>query len=170
MNRKAFNILISDRTLVVLAAAISAVIIFTVASFVYTGGLRDKNSRLEAQLTRLLAESGDIIRLKADVSSKEKKAVTKRPASVVSTLEQILKEIGIEARAIRPLGKMKINGFTEENAELEIKGTGLNRAINLLYQIDTSSVPMKIKSASIQTTFEDPDKFILKLTVSRLSK
>ncbi len=167
---KAIKMLSSDRTLIVLAAAILTVIIFTVTSFMYTGGLRERNSRLEAQLIRLLAESGEIIQLNADVTSKEKKARTRRQAGVVSTLEKILKGLGLEARTIRPLGKKKINGFTEETVELEIKETDLNRAVNLLYQIDTSSVPMKIKSSSIKTTFEDPDKFILRLTVSCLSK
>ena len=170
MNRKAVNILFSDKILLVLAAAILTVIIFSVASFVYTGGLRKNNVRLEAQLTRLLAEKGEIIRLNADVTFKEKKAATRRQAGIVSTLERIIKGLEIEAMVIKPLGVKKVDEFTEENAELEIEETDLNRAVNLLYQIDISSVPMKIKSASIKTTFEDPDKFILKLTVSRLSK
>ena len=170
MNRKAIKILFSDRALLVLAAAILMVTIFTVTSFVYTGSVRETNGRLEAQLTRLLAESGEIIRLSAEVTSKEKKAATKRSVGVVSTLEQILNGLGLEAMVIKPLGKKTVDEFTEENAELEIKEMDLNSAVNLLYQIDTASVPMKLKSASIKTAFEDPDKFILKLTVSRLSK
>ena len=170
MNWKTIKILFWNRTLLVLAAAILTVIIFTVTSFVYTGNVREKNSRLEAQLSRLLAESGEIIRLNANVTSKEKKAATRKAGGVVSTLEQILKGLGLEAMAIKPLGKKKVDEFTEENAELEIKETDLNHAVHLLYQIDTASVPMKIKSTSIKTSFEDPDKFILKLTVSRLTK
>ncbi len=90
MNRKAIKILFSDRTLLILAAAILAVIIFTVTSFIYTGSIRETNVRLEAQLNSLLAESGEIIRLNSEVTSKEKKAATKRSAGVVSTLEQLL--------------------------------------------------------------------------------
>ena len=170
MNRQAIKMLFLDRTLLLLAAAILTVIIFTVTSFVYTGSVRNRNSRLEAQLTRLLAESGEIIQLNATITSKEKKASTRGKAGVVSTIEQILKGLGLEAMAIKPLGKKKVDEFTEENAEVEIKETDLNHAVNLLYQIDTASIPMKIKSASIKTAFEDPDKFIIKLTVSRLSK
>jgi len=170
MNKKAIKILFSDRDLLFLAAAILMVSIFTVTSFVYTGSVRETNVRLEAQLTRLLAESGEIIRLSAEVASKEKKTGTKRSVSVVSTLEQILNGLGLEAMVIKPLGKKTVDGFSEENAELEIKETDLNSAVNLLYQIDTASVPMKLKNASIKTAFEDPGKFILKLTVSRLSK
>ena len=170
MNRQAIKILFLDKTLLILTAAILVVSIFTATSFLYTGSIRENNSRLETQLTDLLAEKGKIIVLNAAVTSKEKKASTRRQAGVVSTIEQILKGLGLEAMAIKPLGKKKVDEFTEENAEVEIKKTDLNHAVNLLYQIDTASVPMKIKSASIRTAFEDPDKFIIKLTVSRLSK
>lgn len=170
MNRNALNIFLSDRTLMVLVSAILIIGISTAASFIYAGSIRVDNSRLETQLSRMITDSAEIIRLNAEVRAKEKKAATGRSAAAVSVLEQILKELGIEARAIRPLGKNKINGFTEENTELEIKGTDLNRAVNLLYRITNSGVPMKIKSSSIKTTFEDPDKFIIKLTVSRISK
>jgi hypothetical protein len=46
----------------------------------------------------------------------------------------------------------------------------LNSIVNLLYKIYISPVPMKIKSAAIKSTFEDPDKFIVKLTISLLSR
>lgn len=170
MNRKAVDILFSDRILLVIVAAIITVIIFSITSFVYTRGLREGNDRLEAQLTSLLAEKGEITRLNAEVTSKENKAATKKHAGIISTLEQIITALEIEAIVIKPLEEKNVDEFTEENAELEIKEMDLNRAVNLLYQIDTSSVPMKIKNASMKTTFEDPNKFILKLTVSRLSK
>jgi len=170
MNRRTVDILFSDRILLVIVAAILTVIIFSVTSFVYTRDLMERNGRLEAQLTSLLAKKGEIIRLNADVKSKENKAATRRQAGIISTLEQIIKGLEVEAMVIKPLGEKKVDEFSEENAELEITEMDLNRAVNLLYQIDISTVPMKIKSASIKATFEDPDKFILMLTVSRLSK
>ncbi|MBL7031601.1 MAG: hypothetical protein ISR97_00270 [Nitrospira sp.] len=170
MNRKIVYILFSDRTLLVIVAAILTVIIFSVTSLVYTRTLSEKNVQLKSQLTSLLAEKGEIIRLNADVTSKENKAAARRQAGIVSTLEKIIKGLEVEAMVIKSLGEKKVDEFTEENAELEIQEMDLNLAVNLLYHIDTSSVPMKIKNASIKTTFEDPDKFILKLTVSRLSK
>ncbi|GBE03695.1 MAG TPA: hypothetical protein ENH45_00475 [Nitrospirae bacterium] len=169
MNKRTLNILFTDRTLLVLAAAILSVIIFTLTSFLYAGSIRDRNERLEVQLALILSESVDIIRLNKDVTSKEKKTAV-RSAGIIPTLEQILKELGLKAMVIKPLGEKKVNEFTEENAELEIKEADLNHIVNMLYMIDTSRTPMKIKTALIKTTFEDPDKFILKLTVSRLSK
>jgi hypothetical protein len=170
MNMRSLNILFSDRTLLVMSAAIIAAFIFTLVSFMYAGILKDRNERLNSQIERLTTIGNDVVKLQAAVNSKEQKIIRKRPAGVVSTLEQILKDTDLEARMIKPLGKKKIKEYIEENAELEIMGADLNSIVNLLYIIDTSGVPMKIKNASIKTTFEDPDMFILKLTVSGLSK
>ncbi|HDH34134.1 MAG TPA: hypothetical protein ENG88_01615, partial [Nitrospirae bacterium] len=152
MNKRTLNILFTDRTLLVLAAAILSVIIFTLTSFLYAGSIRDRNERLEVQLALILSESVDIIRLNKDVTSKEKKTAV-RSAGIIPTLEQILKELGLKAMVIKPLGEKKVNEFTEENAELEIKEADLNHIVNMLYMIDTSRTPMKIKTALIKTTF-----------------
>jgi len=169
MNKRTLNILFTDRILLVLAGAILSAVIFTFTSFLYAGSIRDRNEQLGTQLALMLSESGNIARLNRDVTSKEKKTAV-RSAGIISTLEQILHGLGLKAMVIKPLGENKVDEFTEENAELEITGTDLNRVVNMLYMIDTSGTPMKIKDASIKTAFEDPDKFILKLTVSRLSK
>ncbi len=116
------------------------------------------------------AFAGDVIEIKSFVESKEKKIGLRKSSGVVSTLEQVLKNIGLKAKKIKPLNKKKVDVFTEDNAELEIENTDLNSIVNLLYKIENSRVPLKIKTAAIKTTFENPDKFILKLTVSLLSK
>lgn len=169
MNRKTLNILLKDRLLLILGAVILSAVIFTVTSFVYAEKTRAENRQLAAQFDRIHSESADILKLKEAVNSKERAAAA-GSAGIVPTLENILKRLGLKASALKPLGKKKAGEFTEENAELEIKETGLNGIVNLLYMIDTSGAAMKIKSASIMTEFEDPDKFILKLTVARLSK
>jgi len=114
--------------------------------------------------------SGNVNQIKAIVESKESKMGLKKTSGIVSALEQILKTHGLEAKVIKPTGKTKIDEFTEDNAELEIESTDLNSIVNLLYKIDVSPVPLKIKTASVRSTFEDPDKFTLKLTVSLMSR
>lgn len=163
------HILLKDRTLLVLGAAILSVVIFTVTSFIYAENIRDENEHLTAQLARIHAEGGNIMTLRAAVTSKEKKASV-RSAGIVPTLEKTLKGLRLKATVIKPLGEKKVDEFTEENAELEIHEADLNSIVNLLYMIEASGAPMKIKNASIQTTFEDPDKFILKLTAARISR
>lgn len=167
MNRKIF---LFGKSTFILIFLIAAALIFTITTFVFTGTYKNQNNSLKDQLTELQGLAEGIVSLKSEVDSKEKKIRASRTKGAVSALEQILKTLGMKATAIKPLDKKKINDFMEEKAELEIQDTNLNSIVNLLYKIDNSPSPMKINSASIMTTFEDPDKFVLKLSVSLLSK
>ncbi|MEK7308645.1 MAG: hypothetical protein AAB089_06215, partial [Nitrospirota bacterium] len=85
-------------------------------------------------------------------------------------LEQMLNSMGLKAKVIKPLEKKQVREFTEEDAEIEIENIDLNNIINLLYKIENSPVPMKIKTANIKTSFENPNVFILSLTASLISR
>ncbi len=159
-----------DKTLLALFIALVFAVIYTIMSTIYAGKMARDNSDLKKQLSRIDSLSGDVMKLKSSVGSKEKKIGRRKSAGVVSTLEKILKSLGLTAQAIKPLQKVNVNGFTEENAELEIQKADLNGIVNLLYKIEISPLPLKVKNASIKTTFEDPDKFIIKLTVSLMSR
>lgn len=170
MKSRIRKILFFDKALLALSFMILVTIIFTVISVIYAGNFENKNRELKNQISELQTLSGEVIQLKAVVESKENKISLKKSAGIVSTLEQILKTLNLEAKIIKPLGTTKLAEFTEENAELEIQGTDLNSIVNLLYRIDISLAPLKIKNALVKTTFEDPEKFILKFTVSLMSR
>lgn len=170
MKKLAGKILFFDKAILVLSFAILLAVILTVMSVIYAENYESKNRQLKIRLSEIQSLSKDIVQIKAVVESRENKIGLKQATGVVSTLENILKTLGLEAQVIKPLGKTKISEFTEDNAELEIQGADLNSIVNLLYKIDISPVPMKIKTAAIKTTFEDPDKFIFKLTISLMSK
>ena len=85
-------------------------------------------------------------------------------------MESILKSINLTARVLKPMGKTKSGEFTEENAQMEIEGADLNSIVNLLYRIDTAPPPLKIKSAAFRSTFENPDIFVVTLTVALMSR
>jgi hypothetical protein len=129
-----------------------------------------KNNQLKTRFNEIESLTDEVIQIKTIVESKEKKIGLRKSGGIVSSLEQVLKKLGLAANVIKPLGNKKVSVFMEENAELEILNIDLNSIVNLLYKIENSPVPMKIKNASINTTFENPDKFILKLTISLLSK
>ncbi len=159
-----------DKSITALLLAAVVALVFTITTSVYVKNLERENGALRAQLTEIASLAGDAARIKSTVESKEKKIGLRKTKGIVSTLEQTLGSLGLKASVIRPLEKKKVNVFTENNAELEIRGTDLNSIVNLLYRIENSPLPMKIKNAEIKTTFEDPDKFILKLTVSLLTR
>lgn len=159
-----------DRTILILSAILVLTLVMAITSSMYVRKIKDENRSLNIRFNEIRTLTVDAVRMKRIVESKEKKIGLRKTRGVVSTLEQVLKNLGLRAKIIKPLKKQKVNIFTEDNAELEIQDTDLNSIVNLLYKIENSPVPMKIKNASIKTTFDNPDKFILKLTVSLLSK
>lgn len=164
------KILFFDRSLLVLSLAIILTALFAVITSVYTGNLEKQNNILKSQLAGLQSLTEGLTGIKSTVELKEKKIGLTKAGGIVPALEQILKSIDMKAKAIRPTEKNKVKEYIEEDAELEIQDADLNSIVNLLYRIDNSPLPLKIKNSAIKTAFEDPNKFNLKLTVSLLSK
>jgi hypothetical protein len=170
MNVSIRKLLSFDRTTLTLVILIIAALLFVIVSFAYTGKSRSANAALRTQISEMQSLSQGVVTLRNLVESRERKISLSKTSGVVSAMEQILEILGLEANVIKPLEKKKVNGFMEENAEIEIGSTDLNSIVNFLYKIETSPVPLKIKSTTMKTTFENPDRFILQLTVSLLSK
>lgn len=164
------EILIFDRNLLLLIAVIISIIIFIIIISIYANSIDKKNNILKAHLTEIQSLTTRLVQTKAIVESKERKIGLTNITGIVSALEQTLNSLGLEANVIKPLEKKRIKEFIEEDAELEIQNIDLNGVVNLLYKIDNSPLPMKIKSIAIKPTFENPDIFILNLTVSLMSR
>lgn len=161
---------ISDRISLLLITSIMAVTIFIITMSIIVGDKEKKNTLLKDQLTEINSLSEGLLQIKSIVSSKEKKIGLTNSTGVVSSLEQILKQLGIEASVIKPLEKRHVKEFVEQDVELEIKDIDLNSIVNFMYRIENAPQPIKVKSTLIKTSFENPDRFILKLTASLISK
>lgn len=168
--KTSLKLIFLDRSILILSSVAVLSFMFMVASSIYVKNTEGENTLLQTRLHEIEALAGNALEMKSIVDSREKKIGLRKTKGVVSTLEQILKDLGLTANAIKPLDRKKVNVFMEENAELEILNVDLNSVVNLLYKIEYSPVPMKIKKVSMNTTFENPDRFILKLTVSQLSR
>ncbi len=161
---------ISDMISLLLITSILAVTIFTITMSILVRDKEKKNISLKSQLTEINSLSEGLLQIKSIVRSKEKKISLTNSSGVVSTIEQTLKELGIEASVIKPLEKKHVKEFVEQDVELEIKDIDLNSIVNLIYRIENAPQPIKIKSTLIKTSFENPDRFMLKLTASLISK
>lgn len=170
MKRMMKLIFLSDKRSIILLSAIVIVIIITMTVSINSRDARKRNDSMKSQLTELESLGTSLIDIKELVNAKEKKIGMTKESGVVSRLESLLKTIGLEARVLKPMQVKRMNEFIEEDAELEIQNIDLNSIVNLIYYINNSPAPMKIKNASIKSTFEDPDKFILKLTASLISR
>jgi len=164
------KILFFDRAVLILSLLVVASVVSAAVISTYTGNIVKTNVALKSQLAELQSLRNELVGTKVIVESKEKKIGLTKISGVVPALEQTLQSLGMKAKVLKPVGKNKIKEYSEEDAELEIQDADLNSIVNLLYKIDTSPAPMKIKNASVRAGFENPDKFILKLTVSLISK
>lgn len=164
------KIIFSDRYTLITVTAVILIVIFTFITFISANKIERGNGKLKNQLTEMQMLREELIHIKDIVESKEKKIGLTEVSGVVSALEQMLNSLGLEAKVIKPLEKKRIKEFKEEDAELQIENIDLNKIVNLLYRIENSPVPIKIKNATIKTTFENPNIFILNLTASLISK
>lgn len=162
--------ILSDKVMLSMLSAFVILSIFTLALFIHTGEIKKKNTLLKAGLKEMNLLKDELSHVKRIVESQEKKIGLTKSAGAVSALEQTLESLGLKAKTIRPLEKKKIEELYEEDTELIIEGIDLNKIVNLLYKIENSPMPMKIKNAHLKTTFESPDMFILNMTVSLISK
>jgi hypothetical protein len=164
------KVIFSDRVLQVMLFGICLCIAVTLTTLIYGGQMDRENESLSARLTEMQSHGSRMVNLKNHAASKEKKLGLTKTAGPVSALENILEALGIKAGALKPLEKTKAGDFFEDDALLEIPDIDLNEIVNLLYRIEHTPAPLKIKTAQILTDFEDPSKFTLTLTVSLLSK
>ena len=170
MNKLLLKTLKSDRTTIAVIITLTAVIALNITLFIQTGSTKQMTEALKPEITEMQKLADEAVKIKGFVASKERKIVTGKFSGIIPTLEKMLNELGLKAKGLKPLDKKKKSGFTEETAELEIQAAGLNSIVNLLYRMENSPAPLKIISSSMKTTFEDPDKFTLKLKVSLLGK
>ena len=161
---------ISDRISLFLIVSILSVSIFIMSMTIIVGDKEKNNMSLKNQLSEIYSLSDGLLQIKSIVQSKEKKIDLTNSSGVVSTIEQILRKLGIEASVIKPLEKKHVNEFIEQGVELEIKDIDLNSIVNLMYRIENAPQPIKIKSALIKTSFENPDRFMFKIAASLISK
>ncbi len=164
------KIILSDKPLLAMAVSVAILLIFVTALFIYTRQIEDKTQALKTQLNEMALLKDELIRIKNAVEAQERKIGLAKTSSPVSALEQMLNDTGLKANAIKPSEKKNIEGIYEEDVELTVEKVDLNKVVNLLYKIENSSVPVKIKSISLKTTFENPNMFILNITASFISR
>jgi len=169
MKFNAGKAIFSDRYTTVLTAAVPLLIIFILFAYISINKQQKVNKILTDQLKEIQTMQREFLYIKDRVESKEKKVGLVKATGIVSTVEQMLDSMGLKAKVIKPLDKKKIKEFTEEDAELIIEGIDLNAIVNLFYKLENSPYSVKIKNADMKTTFENPNKFILNITLSLIT-
>jgi len=164
------KVMFFDKTISMLTVLSLISIITIIVTSIYANETNSRNKVLRGQLSEITSLASGVVDINNFVKSKEKKIGLLKSKGVVSTMQQSLNALGLKAKTIKPLDKKKVLEYLEENAELELEGVNLNHIVNLLYKIETSPIPIKIKSTSMKTSFEDPDKFTLKIMLALITR
>lgn len=161
---------VSDRLSLVLIAAIIIAGTSVVVISVMTDNIVKRNHILKRQLEEINALSFDFHQLRSIVDQQEKKVGLTNESGVVAVIERILANLGIEASVIQPLAKRTTGEFLEQDVEVELQGVNLNSIVNILYRLENGPQALKMKNALMKASFENPDIFTLRITVSLVGK
>jgi hypothetical protein len=164
------KVLYFDKVISAMAVLSLAMIVAIIITSVYANETKAGNDTLMRQLKEIRSLAGGVTDIKDFVESRERKIGQGKTGGVVSTMQQTLESLDMKAKTLKPLDNRKVLEYLEENVELEIDGTDLNHIVNMLYKIESSPVPIKIKNASMKTSFEDPDKFNIKIILALITK
>jgi len=156
-------------TLIIILLLILTVI-SSIALSIYARKESKTNTELNSQLREMQSMKDRFIKLKEMIDLRERKIRHTKGEGVISILEQTISSIGLKPDEIRQINKNNIDGYSLEDVEFEIRGINLNEIVNLLYKIENSPFPLRIKGMFIKTAFDNPDRFTLKLTVSLISE
>jgi hypothetical protein len=170
MNEIIKRLIFFDKATTVITLAIIACLILAISTFIHSAHVREEIETLKSSISGIQSKSPELIRIKSIVDLREKKMERNKSRGIIAILEQTMKDLNLHANALKPMEKKKVIDLFENNAELIIESIDLNSIVNLLYRIENSTEPLKIKKASIKTTFENTDKFRLELILSLMSK
>ncbi len=126
--------------------------------------------RLRARVAAKERELGEVIALSRTYSVLRQAVDSSRPAagtniSPVAFLENLTSgTVGRDkVTGINPAGHETRAGTDQETVELTLSGVSLRELVELLYKIDTASVPLRTVRLSIKKRYKDPYTFDVSL-------
>ena len=138
--------------------------------------LWEAHARLRARVVAKERELGEVIALSRTHSVLHQEVERNRPAasttvSPVAFLESLTSgTVGRDkVTGINPAGHETHAGADQETVELTLSGVSLRELVELLYKIDTASVPLRTVHLSIKKRYKDPYAFDVSLATVAIS-
>jgi hypothetical protein len=137
-------------------------------------------SKKERKLTQRQAELDGFYKMttlyKKDMASigylREKLLLAGVEGSTGTVIEEIAANIGLQKKitSFKPLSEGLVNGYMEKGVQVEIEGVTLNQAVNLLYQIKGYKNLLLVRSFTMKSRFQSPEKLDITLEVILITK
>jgi len=138
--------------------------------------LWEAHDRLRARVAAKERELGEVIALSRTYSVLRQEVERSRPAasttvSPVAFLESLTSgTVGRDkVSGINPAGHETHAGADQETVELTLSGVSLRELVELLYKIDTASVPLRTVHLAIKKRYKDPYTFDVSLATVAIS-
>jgi type II secretory pathway component PulM len=138
--------------------------------------LWETHDRLRARVAAKEHEFGEVLALSRTYRVLRQEAERSQPAagtgiSPVAFLESLTSStVGRDkVSGINPSGRETRAGTDQETIELTLSGVSLRELVELLYKIDTASVPLRTVRLSIKKRYKDPYAFDVFLATVVLS-
>ena len=139
--------------------------------------LWEAHARLHARVAAKERELGEVItlshtyRILRQEEVDRSRPATSTTASPVAFLESLTSgTVGRDkVTGINPAGHETRAGADQETVELTLSGVSLRELVELLYKIDTASVPLRIVRLSIKKRYKDPYTFDVSLATVAIS-
>jgi len=138
--------------------------------------LWETHDRLRARVAAKEREVSEVIALSRTYQVLRQEAERSQPAagtsiSPVAFLESLTSStVGRDkVSGINPAGRESHAGADPESVELTLSGVSLRELVELLYKIDTASVPLRTIRLSIKKRYKDPYTFDVSLAIVALS-
>ena len=118
---------------------------------------------LRAEYSRLLANEEEIFKRLTTAAG---------DVSPLSQLEELAKKVGLtdQIQQMKPLTSTSTPRYTITPVQLRVKGGELREVVSYLYEIETSSLPFRIKRLGIKPTARTTGRVDVTLEVLTFSK
>ena len=136
----------------------------------------EAHNRARARVAAKERELGEVIALSRTYRLLRQEVEKKQPAagagiSPVALLESLTSgTVGRDkVTGINPLAHESRGGTDQETVELTLGGVSLRELVELLYKIDTASVPLRVVRLSVKKRYKDPYTFDVSLATVTVS-
>lgn len=162
---------ILERQNLLIAALLALPLVLPGALFLQERASARRVESLREQQQQFMEARGRYLALKAEVDGLEERMRMSPPQGVIKTLDDLFSGMGLRERiaTLKPLESRDMGDFVIEKAEVTVKKTDLNEAVNLLYRLENAPTLIAVKQAEIKSSFAG-HALDLRLTLSAARK
>lgn len=139
-------------------AALLALLVLSISLWAAKGAAARRLANDKDAQVRLEEVSRQYIDLKEGRDEFARRASLSPSQGILKAVDDLFTGMGLKEKiaTLKSLDTMQTNGFTSEQAEINLKQVNLNEAVNLLYKIENAPMLLSIRQAEFKSSFSAP--------------